>query len=113
MTKLQLNDKLSALYKLPKSVINVTKFTSEIIDGKQKDTYETDYILIIDCWNVLMDLAIDNDIWVQPYNNIGFVYVHKREKLNFIDTYYKDHESPKAATRFAIAMALVKLAEDK
>ena len=93
MTKLELNDKLAGLYNFPKSIINVTSFTSKIIDGKQKDTFETDYILIIDCWNVLMDLAVDNGLLLHKLHTNESAYAVKVKNSEIFGGYasYADH----------------------
>ena len=101
MTKLELNDKLAELY----NIDNCT-YMGDIIN-----TY------LIDDWSRLMDLAVDNGINYVCYKHYGYckAWIGLREE----DTSFafaenlKDYESPQAATRFAIAMALVKLKEDK
>ena len=106
MTKLELNDKLAELYGL----VGTHKYISgiDIIEG---NIYS--YYFLIDDWSRLMNLAVDNDIWVQSVKEMFVVYAHKRGTIEFEEVLFKDHESPQAATKFAIAMALVKLAEDK
>ena len=91
MTKLELNDKLSEFYGLK-------PFT--MIGGD---------IPAIDDWNRLMPLAINHKIGFVAMNNIVLA---GRDDIEAKEN-YSDHESPDDAARFAIAMALVKLAEGK
>ena len=103
MKKLELNDKLAELYGLDSGYTYVN-------ENKYSDSITT---LIIDDWSVLMDLAVDKNINYicsknYGYCKVGFNFIGWETKAD-----YKDHESPQAATRFAIAMALVKLKEDK
>ena len=64
-----------------------------------------------------MNLAVDNGINYVCYKHYGYckAWIGLREEdTSFAFTEnLKDHESPQAATRFAIAMALVKLKEGK
>ena len=67
------------------------------------------YTYLIDDWNRLMPLAILNNIGFVAMNTIVLAGIDEIEaKEN-----YSDHESPEAAARYAIAMALVKLKESK
>ena len=111
MTKLELNNKLAKLYNLPAKKIMMTSVTCTIIDGKQKDTYTTGYALLIDDWAMLMDLALDNKLNI--YFSLDVVTCTNNKDVIESNEFMSDNESPQAATRFAIAMALVKLAEDK
>ena len=96
MTKLELNDKLAKLYtQCPFSLANLK------------------YVLLIDDWDRLMPLALRHDISVQPSSFLGLIYSHTKANLLFEKAFYKDHESPEAAAQYAIATALVKLAESK
>ena len=103
MTKLELNDKLAELYFLPKST------ELGFSDGLCQE------LLLIDDWNILMKLAVANHInighIVNDNNDYFSAYATTNDRKYFED--YSEHESPQSATRFAIAMALVKLAEDK
>ena len=98
MTKRELNDKLAELYGLEVSMMT------------DYDIYGNDFeVLLIDDWNRLMPLAILNNIGFVAMNTIVLAGIDEIEaKEN-----YSDHESPDAAARYAIAMALVKLAESK
>ena len=103
MTKLELNNKLAELYFLPKAT------ELGFIDGLRQE------LLLIDDWNRLMYLAVANHINICHITNANeeyfSVYATANNRKYFED--YSEHESPEAATRCAIAMALVKLAEDK
>ena len=94
MTKIELNNKLAELY----NIDNCTYM------GDRINTY------LIDDWSRLMDLAVDNKLSIHINKN-DVVCVHKSYVI--MAEFFDEHESPQAATRFAIAMALVKLAEDK
>ena len=115
MTKLELNNKLAELYNLPAKKLMMTSVTCTIIDGKQKDTYTTGYALLIDDWSILMDLAVDNKIFelFESRQTNNYFSLKNRSNLQYMVFLNKDHKLPQAATRFAIAMALVKLKEDK
>ena len=106
MTKLELNNKLAKLY-----VIAGTRKRICGIDSKECNIYA--YDLLIDDWNRLMDLAVDNHLnighIINDNNNYFSVYATANDRKYFED--YAEHESPQAATRYAIAMALVKLKE--
>ena len=92
MTKIELNDKLAELYGL-----------------YEAEMYEDNLVHLIDDWNMLMPLALQN--------KIGFVAMNKivlagRDDIGSKAS-YSDHENIEAAAQYAIAMALVKLAESK
>lgn len=102
MTKLELNNKLAELYGLVGTHKRISGI--DIIEG---NIYA--YDLLIDDWSRLMDLAVTNRLRIEIYE-FGVWIDYKDTPLEIL---ISDHESPQAATRFAIAMALVKLAEDK
>ena len=103
MTKLELNDKLAELCFIPKA----TEIGFD--NGLRQE------LLLIDDWSRLMDLAVDNEIMIRV--NISENIVSARNIRWLIQdscwTEITGHESPQAATRLSIAMALVKLKEDK
>ena len=101
MNKLELNDKLASLY---------PEIARLLEDAKSELSY---IYYIVDDSKIMFELALANDIWIQPFNNLGFIYAHARRVVIFDKIFYKDHESPLAASLYAIAMALVKLAESK
>ena len=68
-------------------------------------------ILLIDDWNRLMDLSVDNKVNI--ILNDGVVMCTNDRKVVDSIEFISDHDTDKDATRHAIAMALVKLAEDK
>ena len=88
MNKQELNNKLAELYGLEPKL------------GK---------LYLIDDSARMFELALTNDIWIQPYNHLGFIYAHCRCNHEVNKTLYKDHESIEAAARYAIAMALIEL----
>ena len=107
MTKLELNNKLSELY----GIVGTRKRIFRI-DYIEENIYV--YDLLIDDWIRLMDLAVDNELFIQIYSDFIDVYAFTTDSIKAKQNEkYINHESPQAATRFAIAMALVKLAEDK
>ena len=101
MTKLELNDKLAELY-------NIDPYINPLNLGKR---------YLIDDWSRLMDLAVDNGINYVCYKHHNYCkawigVMSDDSRFAFVEE-LSCHESPKAAVRFAIAMALVKLKEDK
>ena len=106
MNKLDLNYKIATLYEVDPYLQCMVGF-----DINEGNIYK--YIPFIDDWNRLMPLALEHDIWIQPYKSLGFLYAHVRKDLIFDAVFYKDHKSPDDASKYAIAMALVKLAESK
>ena len=107
MTKLELNNKLAELYNLDKGYEYVN-------ENLYSDSITT---LLIDDWNSLMDLAVGNGICIDFTNDEEYISAfsvrNNNINSNIFDEQCSDHKSPQAATRFAIAMALVKVAEDK
>ena len=98
MTKLELNDKLAELY-------NIDNFTYM---GDRINTY------LIEDWAMLMYLAVDNELFIQIYSDFVDVYAFTTDSIKAKQNEkYINHESPQEATRYAIAMALVKLKDDK
>ena len=91
MTKLELNKKLADLY------------------GLEAMSYFQRAILLIDDWNMLMPLALNHKIGFAAMNNI---FLAGRDGVEIKES-YNDHESPEDAAKYAIALALVKLAESK
>ena len=113
MTKLELNDKLAGLYNLPSK-------KEELTYWKERDEYTlTDYeyadILLIDDSARMFDLAVKNKIDLVHYGDgVEARYEIKNDCFYYREgAIYIDHESPQAAARYAIAMALIKLAEGK
>ena len=92
MNKEELNNKLAELYGLEPKL------------GK---------LHLIDDSARMFELALANDIWIQPYNHLGFIYAHFRCNHELNKASYREHESPQAAARYAIAMALIKMKESK
>ena len=115
MTKSELNEKLAELYNLPAKKAIIVDLSSTSITGDQKDIYTTSYALLIDDWDILMKLAVDNGINYVCYKHYGYckAWIGLREEdtsFAFVEN-LKDHESPQDAVMFSIAMALVKLKE--
>ena len=101
MNKQELNEKLASLYGVEK-----TKFYCNMIsDGS---VWENE-VLLIDDWDRLMPLAILNKIGFVAMNDIVLA---GRDEIQDKQS-YSDHETIEAAAQYAIAMALVKLAEIK
>ena len=103
MNKSELNNKLAELYFIPKAT------ELGFVNGLRQE------LLLIDDWSRLMDLAVDNHLNICHITNANeeyfSVYATANDRKYFED--YSEHESPEDATRYAIAMDLVKLAEDK
>ena len=118
MTKLELNNRLAELY---------DEYQDEHYYTGKYDGFSMEFnaVLLIDDWNRLMPLALahgislsllgdlyaDGDInrvlaRANTPNNVTYSSIAESQK-------YTDHESPEDAARYAIAMALVKLAESK
>ena len=103
MNKIELNNKLAKLYG---------------IDGMYKRIYEVDMkegiiyrdYLLIDDWNRLMELSVDNGLSIHTNKN-DVLCTYEGDVIS--DEFFDEYESPQAATRFSIAMALVKLKEGK
>ena len=109
MNKLELNNKLAKLYKIFGTHKRICG-----IDSKKGNIYA--YDLLVDDWSRLMDLAVDNNLSINQvinYQSGELFSVCATSKTGSTHADFIDHESAQAATRFAIAMALVKLAEDK
>lgn len=53
-----------------------------------------------------MELAIENDIWVLPYDNLKKVMAKHRPSIRTADESYKDHPSKKEAVLVAVLRAL-------
>ena len=113
MTKQELNEKLIDLYGLKHLFQTFAGF-----DENRNILYG--YMQIIDDSARMFDLMIEHDIFLDFFwDNINEVkpkYYTARQKGVFrsVDMIFlKDHETPQAAARYAIAMALVKLAESK
>ena len=110
MTKLELNDKLADLYGIN------SKKSFWRLDPDVGKSFHTITLLIDDSAR-MFDLMIEHDIFLDFFwLNFGEVkpkYYTARQKGVFrsVDMIFlKDHETQQAAARFAIAMALVKLA---
>ena len=114
MNKTELNNRLAELYGLqPFTYFN---FMQPFPPSPPLKPLQ---VLLIDDWNRLMDLAVNHGVYFdfeydKNLNAIG-VYGMYIEFISDDLPYelFNDHESPQAATRYAIAMALVKLAEGK
>ena len=115
MTKLELNEKLIELYGLKPLFQSFAGF-----DVNGGVVYE--YLPLIADWNRLMPLALTHGLSIELGSIFSKDFVKKeyvlvREKLAWVNSddpvYLKDHESLEDAARFAIAMALVELAESK
>ena len=104
MNKSELNNKLAKLY----GIDGMYKHIYEV-DMKEGIIYRDD--LLINDFNRLMDLAVDNGICIYTYEDC--VMCAKPYAMMPTKEFYENHESPQATTKYAIAMALVKLAEDK
>ena len=121
MTKLELNNKLAELYGLPKNKDFYGKSTLITRYGKPEIKVETEQsvstVLLIDDWSTLMNLAIGQLFTIEQYGDMQEVVIQPYHEHHVLDALsiekYSNHESPQAATRFAIAMALVKVAEMK
>ena len=88
MNKEELNNKLAELYDLEPKL------------GKL-------YLIDDSAW--LFDLAVQHKIGFVAMNNIVLA---GRDSIQIVQ-HYSDHESPQAAARYAIAMALIKMKESK
>ena len=88
MNKQDLNNKLAELYELEPKL------------GK---------LYLIDDSARLFDLAVHHKIGFVAMNNIVLA---GRDSIQIVQ-HYSDHESPQAAARYAIALALIELAESK
>lgn len=53
-----------------------------------------------------IELAIENDIWVLPYDNLKKVMAKFRPSIRTADESYKDHPSKKEAVLVAVLRAL-------
>ena len=101
MNKLELNEKLARLYG-----VEETKFYYDMIsDG----SFWENEVSLIDDWNRLMPLALSNKIVIEAMNTLVLA---GRDNIGS-NASYSDHESIEAAARYALAMALVKLAKSK
>ena len=88
MNKEELNNKLAELYDLKPKL------------GK---------LYLIDDSARLFDLAVQHKIGFVAMNNIVLA---GRDSIQIVQ-HYSDHESPQAAARYAIAMALIEIKESK
>ena len=102
MTKLELNYEIATLYGVDPFLQCMVGF-----DINEGNIYK--YIPFIDDWNMLMPLALSNKIGFVAMNNIVLA---GRDDIEAKEN-YSDHESPDDASKYAIAMALVKLAGSK
>ena len=103
MTKLELNDKLAELSGIDRMHKRICE-----VDMKEGIIYTDD--LLIDDWTRLMDLSVYNQLSIHVNKN-DVLCTYEGDVIS--DEFFDDHESPQEATRFAIAMALVKVAELK
>ena len=112
MTKLELNTKLAKLYEIKDSRCIVEEF-----NGIEPVLRE---IRLIDDSARMFDLMIEHNIviffeWITIEGENDKYYIARLKYVygNTDIIYVKDHETQQAAARFAIAMALVKLALEK
>ena len=74
--------------------------------------------LIQDSWR-MFELAVDNDLRIRQADESAEIFYYSFDEKEqegrwiSVSAKHKDHESKVAAARYAIAMALVKLAESK
>ena len=106
MTKLELNEKLALLYGIEFSTMTYY------------DIYGNDFeVLLIDDSATMFDLAVDNDLRIRQTDDGAEVFYYSFDEGEqegrwiSIKAKYKDHGTKQSATRYAGAMALVKLAE--
>ena len=111
MTKLELNEKLIELYGLKPLFQSFAGF-----DVNGGVVYE--YIQIIDDSEIMFDLMVEHKVqilntklWLETKVELPTIVLSQEWILH--KEHFKDHETPQAAAKFAIAMALVKLAENK
>ena len=109
MNKLELNEKLIELYGLKSLFQAFAGFdvNRDVVYG---------YIQIIDDSEIMFDLMIEHHISITFYPFGVIAYLNTDEHgntLEEIDADFKDHETSQEAARFAIALALVELAESK
>ena len=104
MNKSELNNKLAKLYGIAGTHKRICG-----IDSKEGNIYA--YDLLIDDWNRLMDLAVHERLNI--YMNLDIVTCTNDKDVVEISEFMSDHESPQAATKYAIAMALVRVNESK
>ena len=102
LSKQELNEKLELIYPL-----------------SEADMCEDNQIpLIQDSWR-MFELAVDNDLRIRQADESAEIFYYSFDEKEqegrwiSVSAKHKDHESKVAAARYAIAMALVKLAESK
>ena len=104
MTKLELNDKLAALY---------PEIARLLEDAKSELSY---IYYVVDDSARIFDLMFEYQVLTTFYPS-GVTAYQYQDKYGFlvgdIDADFEDHESIQAAGRYAIAMVLIKLAESK
>ena len=101
MTKLELNEKLAELYSF--EAMYYFKYPVLLIDDSAR----------IFNFMVAHKICLDyGEVYIDGVKNECF-YAGKKGYFINNDVFLKDHESPQAAACYAIAMALVKLAESK
>ena len=106
MTKRELNDKLAELY-------GITAY-SPIHGLPDTEGYVPISVnLLIDDSARMFELAITHDIWIKPSSFFRLVYAHHRKSPEHRPEFYEDHESPQAATRYTIAIELIRLKGEK
>ena len=109
MTKIELNEKLAKLY-------GIEKLRISFEDDGERPAPIIVKILLIDDWSRLMNLAVDNKVFdiFECRQTDSYFSLRNRENFQNLQIFMnKEHESPQAATKYAIAMALVKLKEGK
>ena len=111
MTKLELNEKLAELYGIKPHFQTIVGF-----DVNEGNMYA--YLPLIDDSARMFDLAVEHKVqilntklWFQAKVELPTIVLSQEWILH--QEHFKNHETPQAAARFAIAMALVKLAESK
>ena len=113
-TKLELNDKLAELYGLEAFVYFNSSNTNDayllthylIDDSARMFDLMTEHEISPDFGEVHIGLT-KND-YVRASKRDGLVSINNDNKV-----FLKDHESPQAALRYAIALVLVQIAESK
>ena len=104
MNKSELNNKLAELY-------GIEKLRISFEDDGERPAPIIVKILLIDDWSRLMDLAVHERLNI--YMNLDIVTCTNDKDVVEISEFMSDHESPQAATKYAIAMALVRVNESK
>lgn len=98
---LELGKKVSSLYDIPVYIVKISQIDNLI------DTH------IHDDLRIVMELAIENDIWVRTWNNLKFVRANLRVSSKSFQENYNDYSGNKIlATTVAIMKALIHIKEN-